>query len=303
MKFRAVITEAPAMRDFMNIALSLSKFSKECVMRITTRKVYFIISEEDSGPRRPLVWCELPINFYFKEYNVVGVNQQFNEIYLEFSTALLARSLSVLKQNVKSCKIKLTDKDSPCLTIETELMAGDIISRQVVHDIPVEVISRKHWSDYEEPHFNDFHVTIQMPNLKFLKNIVDKMRNTSHTLIVSANKNGRLTLQVKTNMINLSAHFTDLNVDSFAGKNFKILSIHPSIVGHTTTNIHSAIEENDSDLIQSVVDIKKFVMFLSGLQINNCRTTCSIVHSKMVKLYMDQPGSLSIQVFLTEMSL
>ncbi|VEN53691.1 unnamed protein product [Callosobruchus maculatus] len=217
MKFRAVITEAPAMRDFMNIALSLSKFSKECVMRITTRKVYFIISEEDSGPRRPLVWCELPINFYFKEYNVVGVNQQFNEIFLEFSTALLARSLSVLKQNVKSCKIKLTDKESPCLTIETELLAGDIISRQVVHDIPVEVISRKHWSDYEEPHFNDFHVTIQMPNLKFLKNIVDKMRNMSHTLIVSANRTGRLTLQIKTNIINLSAHFTDLNVDSFAG--------------------------------------------------------------------------------------
>nr|CAI5830874.1 unnamed protein product [Callosobruchus analis] len=248
MKFRAVITEAPAMRDFMNIALSLSKFSKECVMRITARKVYFIISEEDSGPRRPLVWCELPINFYFKEYNVVGVNQQFNEIFLEFSTALLARSLSVLKQNVKSCKIKLTDKEAPCLTIETEL------------------------------------VTIQMPNLKFLKNIVDKMRNMSHSLIVSANRTGRLTLQIKTNVINLSAHFTDLNVDSFA-------------VGHTTSNVNADDGgEIDPELIQSIVDIKKFVMFLSGLQINNCRTTCSIVHGKMVKLYMDQPGALSIQL-------
>lgn len=91
-------------------------------MRVTTRKVYFIISEEDNGPRRPLAWCELPVNFYFKEYNVVGVNDQHNEIYFEFSTALLARSLSILKQNVKSVKIKLTDKESPCLTLEMELV-------------------------------------------------------------------------------------------------------------------------------------------------------------------------------------
>lgn len=55
-------------------------------MRIVTNKVYFIVSDEDAGPRTPLVWCELPVNFYFKEYNVVGVNDEFNEIYLEFAT-------------------------------------------------------------------------------------------------------------------------------------------------------------------------------------------------------------------------
>jgi hypothetical protein len=86
MKFRALMTDTSVMKDFMNVATSLSKFSKECVMRITTRKVYFIISEEDNGPRRPLAWCELPVTFYFKEYNVVGVNEEYNEIYLEFST-------------------------------------------------------------------------------------------------------------------------------------------------------------------------------------------------------------------------
>ncbi|KAJ8970390.1 hypothetical protein NQ317_018369 [Molorchus minor] len=243
MKFRAVITEAPAMRDFMNISLSLSKFSKDCVLRITARKLYFIISEEESGPRRPLVWCELPVNFYFKEYNVVGVNEQYNEIYLEFSTVLLARSLSILKQNVKSFKIKLTNKESPCLTVEIELMAGEIISRQVVHDIPVEVISRKHWADYEEPRFDDFHVSIQMPNLKAVRSIVEKMRNIGHSLIVSANKNGRLTLQTKTNIVSLSAHFPDLGIKSFA-------------VGHITTT-NSDDEDDVNQNVRSIVDIKK----------------------------------------------
>ncbi|KAG5894524.1 hypothetical protein JTB14_026813 [Gonioctena quinquepunctata] len=287
MKFRALIIDSAAMKDFMNITLSLSKFSKECVMRMTTRRVYFIISEEDSGPRRPLVWCELPVNFYFKEYNVVGVNEEYNEIFLEFSTVLLARSLSILKQTVKSFKIKLTNKETPCLTTEMELMAGEIISRQVVHDIPVEVISRKHWSDYEEPRFNDFHVSIQMPNLKALKNIVERMKNMSHSLIVSANKNGRLTFQIKTNVVSLSSHFTDLSVQSFA-------------VGQIPDFIDGG--DDDAHVISSTVDIKKFLMFLSGLQINNCSTLCSIVNGKMVKLYMEQPGALSIQIFLTELS-
>lgn len=29
-----------------------------------------------------------------------------------------------------------------------------------MHDIPVEVISRKHWSDYAEPVSDDFHVSL-----------------------------------------------------------------------------------------------------------------------------------------------
>lgn len=105
MKFRGMMIDNSAMKDFMsklleklcficnlifNIILdvvnSLSKLGKDCIIRLSAKKVYFIISEEDSGPRHPLVWCELPVSFYFKEYNVVGVNENFNEIYLEFST-------------------------------------------------------------------------------------------------------------------------------------------------------------------------------------------------------------------------
>lgn len=57
-----------------------------------------------------------------------------------------------------------------------------------------------------------------MPPLKPIKSIVERMRSMSHNLIVTANKNGRLILQVKTNMATLSAHFTDLSIISFAGK-------------------------------------------------------------------------------------
>lgn len=65
-------------------------------------------------------------------------------------------------------------------------------------------------------------------------------------------------------------------------------------------------EENENpqrQQVNSIIDIKKFLMFLSGMHSNNCRTICSIVHNKMVKLFMEQPGAFSLQVFLTQLSI
>lgn len=81
----------------------------------------------------------------------------------------------------------------------------------------MELISRIHWSDYEEPSFTDFHVTIEMPKLKILKTIVERMKTLSQTITVSAAKSGILTLQIRTNLVTLGAHFGDLSVESFAG--------------------------------------------------------------------------------------
>lgn len=57
-------------------------------MRITPLKVYFIVSDEDGGPKQPLVWCELPVSYYFREYTLSGVSDQYNEIYLEFASSV-----------------------------------------------------------------------------------------------------------------------------------------------------------------------------------------------------------------------
>lgn len=72
---------------------------------------------------------------------------------------MLANSLVTVKQGPKSLKIKLTDKQTPCITLDVELAATDTtLSRRCVHDIPVEVIHREHWENYAEPEFTEFHV-------------------------------------------------------------------------------------------------------------------------------------------------
>lgn len=61
--------------------------------------------------------------------------------------------------------------------------------------------------------------------------------------------------------------------------------------------------DEDLDTVTATIDIKKFLMFLNGMQMSNCRTMCSIVQGKMVKLFLEQPGIVSMQIFLTEQSL
>lgn len=50
-----------------------------------------------------------------------GVNNEYNEIYLEVVTENIVRSLKSA-QTAKSMKIKLTKKETPCLTFEIELV-------------------------------------------------------------------------------------------------------------------------------------------------------------------------------------
>lgn len=54
-------------------------------------------------------------------------------------------------------------------------------------------------------------------------------------------------------------------------------------------------------MISASVDIKKILMFLTGMQVTNFKASCSIVQGKMVKIFMEQPGVLSFQIFLTEL--
>lgn len=71
---------------FVDIILTLSKLSKDCVMRLTSDVIYFIISEENCGPLSPIVWCELDRSSFFFEYLMEGVNEAYKEIYLGFNT-------------------------------------------------------------------------------------------------------------------------------------------------------------------------------------------------------------------------
>lgn len=73
------------------------------------------------------------------------------------------------------------------------------------------------------------------------------------------------------------------------------------LVGQTFNGL-GRVDEN-LDTVTATIDIKKFLMFLTAMQMSNCRTMCSIVQEKVVKLFLEQSGIISWQIFLTELSL
>ncbi|XP_034940736.1 checkpoint protein HUS1 isoform X2 [Chelonus insularis] len=210
MRFRCKMINAFAMRDFTNTVTAISKMSKSCVLQITPDELYFIVL--DDACRSPVVWAELNRDHFFEEYSMVGASEQQNKIYCEFDTLMLTKSLTSLKATARSVKIKLTNKQQPCLTLEIELPSLTTDSWQCVHDVPIKVVQRKDWQAYQVPDIPNFNISIELPSLKHIRNVVEKMKNMSPYLTIIANNNGLLILRINTDVASVATHFQDLNV-------------------------------------------------------------------------------------------
>ena len=123
---------------------------------MTNQFFYFNVADDTT----PMVWARLDQNHFFVEYLVAGKSEDHNEIYMELNTTMLAKSVSSFKSAAKCVKIKLTNKQQPCLTFEIELSSLSAESRLCVHDIPVVIIPQKRWSEYNEPNIERFDVRI-----------------------------------------------------------------------------------------------------------------------------------------------
>ena len=118
------------------------------------------------------MWCEIDQDCYFNEYNIEGVSQEQNEIYLEFVPDKMAKTLSILKtSNPRGLKMKLIRRSEvPCLAFEVE-MGQPLRDRNCVHDFPVVVLPRKLWGEYKEPTMPRFDISICLPELKKLRQV------------------------------------------------------------------------------------------------------------------------------------
>lgn len=104
--------------------------SKVCVMRLTPDSVCFNVADESTT----MVWATLKQDYFLDEYTISGKSENHNEIFMEFNTVMLAESISSLKTLAKSAKMKLTNKQQPCLTFEIELHSTSTESRLCVHE-------------------------------------------------------------------------------------------------------------------------------------------------------------------------
>ncbi|RZF47725.1 hypothetical protein LSTR_LSTR005989 [Laodelphax striatellus] len=264
MKFRGKIVEPMCMRQFSSIVLTLCKLSKESVLKLTSTQLLFIISEDNAVPRRTMAWCVLDRKNFFNEYTIDGQGDN-NEINLQLFMELLASSVNTFKavDSVKSVKLKLTDKITPCLTLEIELVTSIGHSRLCVHDVPVNVITRAHAEDYaQQPPTHNYDISIEMPNLKKLRFIIDRLKKLDHFVVVSAQGSGHMCFKVETHKATVSTFFTGLKVEKCS---------------------------NDLDEVSSVrVDLRKLSHFLVCEQIHPDKVTCHILNGHLIHQHLKQ---------------
>ncbi|XP_024418829.1 checkpoint protein HUS1 isoform X3 [Desmodus rotundus] len=261
MKFRAKIVDAACLNHFTRVSCMVAKLARACTLRIRPQKLNFILADTAAGGGVSM-WCELPQENFFSEFQMEGVSEENNEIYVELTSENLFRALKTA-QNARSLKVKLTNKHFPCLTVSVELPSASNSSRMVTHDIPIKVIPRKLWKNLQEPAVPDSDVSIYLPVLKTMKSVVEKMKNISNHLIIEANLNGDLNLKIESELVCVTTHFKDLG--------------NPPLASET------ASQDRDPEQMAEVhVDIRKFLQLLAGQQVNPTKAVCNVVSNKMV---------------------
>lgn len=227
------------------------------------------------------MWCELAQANFFDEYQMEGVTEEDNEICLEVTPENLSRALKTV-QNAKAVKLKLTKKHCPCLSMAADLPTLSSVSRVVTHDVPVDVIPRKLWHEFKEPNVPDFDVSIYLPPLKTMKNVIDRMKNLSNFLVLEANMSGEMNLKIDTDLVSVSTHFKDLG--------------NPAWGDDVSQSGPSQTRDPDA-MARARVDIRKLQQFLTGQQVNPSRAMCNIVHHSVVHLILLHED-VSLQYFI-----
>lgn len=270
------MTELACMKQFSQVVNTLKGLSRLCVLRLCTDRFHFIISPENMGQHGAMVWCTLDQSHFFSEYNMKGVTEEDNEIYLEFAPDMLMKALNSLKfsQVAKSVKIKLTNKMYPCLTFEVELPSTALHSRICVHDVPVNTIPRRDWQDYKTPDMPRFDVGIEVPSLKLLRGVVDRMKALQPHIIMAASLSGSMSLKVTTDTASIAMHFQDLKIV-------------------TPTSTRNPDEDNDNEEMFSVrLDAKRLSSVLTSELLHPRRVLCNILDDQMLHMVLEHEDVL-----------
>ncbi|XP_067867265.1 checkpoint protein HUS1 isoform X5 [Heterodontus francisci] len=262
MKFRAKIVDVGCLNHFTRVVNTISKLTKSCILRLTSDKLYFILSDKVASGGVAM-WCQLfqvveiaGLEGAIEGALIEGVSAQHNEIYLELTPENLSRSLKTA-QNAKTVKIKLTMKHCPCITIAVELPSLSSHSRIVTHDIPVSIIPRKLWNDFEEPSVPDFDV-------------------------IEANQNGEMNLKIDTDLVSVTTHFKELG--------------NPPWVEEGTPPGSFQIRD-PANMAEARIDIKRLLQFLAGQQVNPSKAICNIVSKKVIHFVLLHED-VSLQYFI-----
>ena len=187
-------------------------------------------------------------------------------------------------------RIKLTKRQSACLTVELELhsVSSKINSRAITHDIPIKIISLSKISlnDYQEPNVNRTTLSIQLPPLKLLKHMIERMKCLSEFVYLEATHSGTLTLKIEADSVSVCTYFRNLT-------NLPVNSQEEE-EGDEESN------RNRAETACNVrLSLKRLADLVNALQFQPSRIICNFVNNRYAHFFILHEEDLVLQYLIS----
>ena len=301
MKFGVKLLDSGNIEYFTHIVSTVSKLcsktasDKSCALKLTTDTVYFILPEfavnniGSGGSGRTSFWMSIDPKSIFDFYICEGKSPDDNIIMLEIQPESLLRALKSTP-NMKMVRIKLTKRQIACITVEIDLhsMSSKSNSRTITHDIPVKVISSsKQSEDFQEPNINRTTLSIQMPPIKILKHMIERMKCMSEFVYLEATNQGTLTFKIDTDAVSVCSYFRSLT-NLPIGNN------------RTLDRSRRVMEADDEYSLCTVrLSLKRLSDFINALQFQPNKIICNFVNNKYAHFFVVHNEDLVLQYLIS----
>ncbi|CAI5732870.1 unnamed protein product [Hyaloperonospora brassicae] len=216
MRFRGTLTK-DALAVLLDVAQSLTRLSSpsstatNCVFNLTPETLS--IALKNGGAEELQSFSRLPMARLF--HDVVVQSRAENRIGFLCDVRHLQQALNSGK-GASAVMLRLLKRDGSnylCL----RMRAVDI---DIVQSIPIKVVAMSTLEQYREPSVPAPQIAIEMPPLRALRTIVDRIKVMHKTLTVEASAAGTLILRIDTHPLTLQTLFAHLRYrDDLVGAN------------------------------------------------------------------------------------
>ncbi|KAI9920883.1 hypothetical protein PsorP6_001715 [Peronosclerospora sorghi] len=207
MRFRGTLTK-DALAVLLHVAQSFARHGApstaktQCVFTLTPETLSISLKSCGAEELQSFARLELPRLFH----DVVVQSLAANHIGFVCDIRHFQQALTSGK-DASAVLLRLLKRDgSNFLCLRTRAIDIDI-----VQSIPIEVLAMSTVEHYKEPSVPAPQIAIEMPPLRALRSIVDRLKALHKTLTVEASRMGTLVLRIETYQLTLQTLFAHLN--------------------------------------------------------------------------------------------
>mmetsp|Transcript_10983 Transcript_10983/g.17995 ORF Transcript_10983/g.17995 Transcript_10983/m.17995 type:complete len:279 (-) Transcript_10983:4-840(-) len=203
MRFKTKL-EGATLATFISIGHCLEKVSEECVLYLT--KDSFEFRKRDPGENGIQVFASVSVNeVNFCEYLIQS--KANDVICARVSLKNLMRAFKS-SDRAEFTQMKLTKKGQvPCFSFlsETEFT--------IAQDVPIlKLLSKESMEDYREPSLSPPEISIQFPDPRHVKTVIERMKVMDKFVYVTLNIKGTLIFKVQTEVVCMRTYYQGLDV-------------------------------------------------------------------------------------------